>query len=168
MKKKILYGLFIFILVVILLNVVVIVISTLDGVNRKNDPVKKQEKKVIPQLVCTYTDKDDFNYTIRLTFQDNKLITKTDTFSWEDKEKETCDYYKKRLEVYNKIEGIVDTIDCDDHRGERTTVYTIANLDRVLAKIAELKYINQDDTFDFEGYKQFRTNDGYYCTDKVQ
>jgi len=168
MKKKIVYGLLIFVLIVVLINVGVLIVSTLNGIGRKSEPVKTQEKKVIPQLVCTFTDKNDFNYTIRLTFQDNKLITKTDTFSWEDKDKETCDYYKKRIEVYNKIDGIVDTIDCDDHRGERITTYNIATLDRVLAKIAELKYINPDETFDFDGYKQFRKNDGYYCTDKVQ
>ena len=165
MNKKVLYGLLIFILIVVIINVGVIIVNFLSKEETVVQPKKKGDA-IVNRLVCTYTDKDDFHYTIDLSFQENVLVTKIEEMKWEDKKKETCDFYTKRLETFNSIRGIVDTINCNDTDGTRITTYNIANLDTKEARIAELRYINEDNTFDIAGYKLYRQNDGYKCNEE--
>ena len=160
MKKKILYGLLIFIIIVVVINVGVVLVSLLSYEAPEKQPKKI---KVVNKLICTFTDKDDFHFTIELNLNNGVLVTKKDTMTWEDKTKEICDFYKKRTETYNSISGIVDTVECNDLEGTRTTIYTIDNVDTVEARIAEMRYINEDKIFDISGYKTYRLNDGYNC-----
>lgn len=161
MNKKVLLGIFIFIFIFVIINIGVILVNFLSKETSVVQPKKTIE--IVNRLVCTYTDKDDFHYSVELNFQDSKLTTKIDEMKWEDKKKETCDFYKKRLETYNSITGIVDTVNCDDTSGDRITTYNMSNLDTKEARIAEVRYINEDGTFDIAGYKLYRENNGYNC-----
>ena len=165
MKKKLLWiGLFIF--VIVFINVIIL-LTNKDNQKVEETPVKR-ETKVVNRIYCTYTDEEEIEYSMDLSLENNVLITKTDEMKWEDGTKEFCEYYKKREEVYNSITGIVDVVNCSievDGDGSRKTVYQFDTLDRVEARILELKYINEDNTFDFEGYETYRKNEGYRCVE---
>ncbi len=160
-KKVIIIS--VFVLFIVLANIIII-ITDKNSTNKdlKNDTIKKRSAEV-NQMTCTFTDKDEISYIINLYFQENKLITKTEETSWSNKTETTCAFYKKRVEVYNSISGITDTVNCDSSNGTRNTTFNIATLDTKEANIIELKYITGDNTFDFEGYKSFRTSKGYHC-----
>ena len=164
MKKKIIKGICIFIGFVIILNIAIV------GVNMINSPKEEEgeqkiEKKVIHSVICTFTDQDDIHYSIELSFEENQLVTKVEETSWTGKDQKTCDFYKKRTETYNAITGITDSVECGDSDGTRRTVYQIRELDTVEANVAELKYIREDQGFDFAGYESFRQKRGYRCVE---
>ena len=165
MKKKILYGIIIFVVIVLLINTGVVVVSLLSKVGKKEEPVSKQEKRAIASISCTYTDADNVHYLIELSFSNNQLISRYDETSWSDKDVDTCTFYNKRAEVYSSISGIRDEVNCDNSSGIRRTFYTFSELDEKEANLSELKYIRADDhTFDIDSYKAYREKKGYACT----
>ena len=157
-KKYIIFGI-IFVVVVILINILIILVSKID---EKEEPVRR-ETVVVEKITCTFTDTEEMDHTIELELENNKLMTKVEKMTWEDKEKETCDFYTKRLETYNEIAGITDTLTCNDTSGTRVTTYVFDTLDTVEAKPAELKYIGNDGLFDVDGYINFREKKGSRC-----
>lgn len=162
MKKKALKIIFIFIGFVIVLNIAIVGINMIP---KDTEEEKVIEKKVVHSILCTYTDEDEIFHSIELSFEGNRLTTKTEKTSWTDKDKETCEFYKKRVETYNEIAGITDSVDCNDSDGDRTTVFHISELDTKEANVAELKYIREDEGFDFAGYESFRFQRGYHCVE---
>ena len=164
MKKKVLYGIIIFVIIVLIINAGVVVVSLLSKVGKKEEVVSKQENKIVTSMICTYTDPDEFHYVIELSFNEKQLISKYDEMTWNNKDNDTCVFYKKRVEVYSSISGIRDEVDCDASNGIRRTFYTFSELDEKEANISELKYIRADDhTFDMDSYKAFREKKGYTC-----
>lgn len=162
--KKLFLGVGGFIVFIIVLNLLIGIFSPTQKNEKKGeDPVVSP--KIVNELTCTMTDDDDFEYTIILSFDSSVLIRKMDEMKWEEKEKEVCDFYKKREEVYNSIAGIRDTVTCSDTSGVRTTLYQMDSLDKVEAKIGELKYIREDGTFDIKGYIAYRQKEGYRCVE---
>ncbi len=153
----------IFVLFIILSNIVIIISNkTSTEKNTKDNTIKKRSAE-INQMTCTFTDKDEIHYTVNLYFEANILKTKTEETTWNNKDTATCTFYKKRIEVYNSITGINDTVNCDSSSGIRNTTFDIATLDKKEANIIELKYITGDNTFDFDGYRINRENKGYHC-----
>ena len=164
MKKKILYGIIIFVIIVLVINAGVVVVSLLSKVGKTEEVAPKQEKKVITSIICTYTDPEDFHYVIELSINNNQLVSRYDETTWSGKDTDTCTFYKERGEVYSSISGIRDEVNCDDLNGTRRTYYTFSELDEKEANISELKYIRADDhTFDIDSYKSYREKKGYVC-----
>jgi len=161
--KKVFIIILIFVFVVVGMNAVILLTNALKPTEKSSFQKKSAD---VESIVCTYVDDEDYHYTIELAFQENRLITKTDTMTWENKTKEICTFYTKRGEVYNSISGIVDTVSCNDENGTRKTVYTFSTLDTKEARIAESRYVLSDQTFDFDGYKTYRVQEGYTCHQK--
>ncbi len=128
----------------------------------------KREIKEVTSLVCTMTEEKEEEvkeYIIELSFYEGKLITKKDTFNWSNSKKESCDFYKKREEIYNEMAGVRDTVTCSDTNGTRTTIYTISELIPEEVRIAESRYIRESGEFDYSSYKTYRQNEGYHCVE---
>ena len=128
----------------------------------------KREVPVVTSMVCTMTEEKEEEiktYSITLDFYEGQLMTKTDVFTWRNSKKESCDFYKKREEVYNEMSGVRDSVSCNDVEGTRTTVYTISALVPSEVKIAESRYIREDGSFDYSSYKTYRQNEGYRCVE---
>lgn len=134
---------------------------------------EEEEEKKLPKqgestltLTCTMTDKDEIEHTIELYIENDTLISKTEYTKWDGKDETTCAFYKKRVEVYNSIDGIKDQVECDNVKGERKTVIVFEDLDTTLAKIFETKYVREDTTYDVKAYRAYRKEEGYNCSVK--
>ena len=117
-------------------------------------------------MVCTMTevkDEEEKTYSTELQFYEGQLITKIDVFTWKNSKKESCDFYKKREEVYNEMAGVRDSVTCNDNGGTRTTTYTMSELVPSEVRLAESRYVREDGSFDASSYKTYRQNDGYHC-----
>lgn len=157
-KKRYLIAFGIFLFIIIFVNFILIFIPeemNMDGLKKGEDYTNS--------VICTYTDKDDIHYKVELSFVDGLIEKKTEETSWDEKESTTCDFYTKRVEVYNSILGIQDSIECDNTKGVRVTVFDFENLDTREANIAELRYMQEDRTFDIHSYIIYKESKGYRC-----
>ena len=148
----------------ILVFIIIFGIFFITGCEKKED--KKIEQKVISSMICTMTEEKDEEtkeYSIELFFENGVLTTKKDVLTWKNSKTETCDFYKKREEVYNKMAGIRDSVQCSGTEGTRTTNYTFAELDSSEIRLAESRYVREDQSFDYDSYKTYRQNEGYHC-----
>lgn len=162
-KKIYLISFGIFIFIIIFVNFILIFIPEEDSLDKSH---LKQGDDFVNHVTCTYTDPEDIHFKIELTLKENFLQTKTEETTWEDKESSTCAFYTKRVEVFNSIKGVKDTVDCDDTKGKRITIYNFDDLDKKEANIAELRYMNEDNTFDVDSYISYRNAKGYRCVKK--
>lgn len=152
--------------IVLLFLVAILFLTGCESIEESNS--NKRVIKEVTSLVCTMTENNEEEvkeYVIELSFYEGKLITKKDTFTWSNSKKESCDFYKKREEIYNEMSGVRDTVTCSDTNGTRTTIYTISELIPEEVRIAESRYIRETGEFDYSSYKTYRQNEGYHCVE---
>ena len=115
-------------------------------------------------LVCNKND--DLNRTVKLVVDNDILITKTFIVSWDNKDEQTCTFYKEESQKHNSYKGVSDSTDCNSKSGKRTVIITISELDKNDVYIPETKFIGSNQKFDINGYKSYMENDGFICTEK--
>ena len=136
--------------------------ETMTDKNNTSNNEKSTAKNI--SIICSKDD--DLKYSVELQIENNNLIKKTETSTWNGKTEKTCNNYKKIAEQYNLLKGVSDTVECDSTSGKRITIYEVDEIDLDEVKLNELKYINSNNEFDINNYKNDMKNDNYTCIEK--